>query len=227
MAMRRPAAAPRSASPAFSNCGAAQRCNEQQSQGICSASAPSAEALADFQSSCNPVGSLAEPGTLNAKPGSASSAAPTDAAAVSEFASLRKADLMARAKAMGIQTRHQKHAKASSTWRPMPEVLRDCERHAASARTKSLDDFFGATGDRKRGSFPDGQQQHDYVKRKVSAQNTSVFKILCSSRARNRASLWQLFPSVGRHPLVALVCHSFYSMSWLLRWRFSDLFSLP
>ncbi len=96
MAMRRPAAAPRSASPAFSNCGAAQRCNEQQSQGACSAAAPSAEALADFQSSCNPVGSLAEPGTLNAKPGSASSAAPTDAAAVSEFASLRKADLMAR-----------------------------------------------------------------------------------------------------------------------------------
>ena len=173
MAMRRPAAAPRSASPAFSNCGAAQRCNEQQSQGACSASAPSAEALADFQSSCNPVGSLAEPGTLNAKPGSASSAAPTDAAAVSEFASLRKADLMARTKAMGIQTRHQKHAKASSTWRPMPEVLRDCERHAASARTKSLDDFFGATGDRKRGSFPDGQQQHDYVKRKVGAQIAS------------------------------------------------------
>ncbi len=165
MAMRRPAAAPRSASPAFSNCGAAQRCNEQQSQGACSASAPSAEALADFQSSCNPVGSLAEPGTLNAKPGSASSAAPTDAAAVSEFASLRKA--------MGIQTRHQKHAKASSTWRPMPEVLRDCERHVASAGTNSLDDFFGATGDRKRGSFPDGQQQHDYVKRKVSAQIAS------------------------------------------------------
>ena len=52
------------------------------------------------------------------------------------------------------------------------EVLGDT-RHAASARTKSLDDFFGATGDRKRGSFPDGQQQHDYVKRKVSAQIAS------------------------------------------------------
>ena len=61
---------------------------------------------------------------------------------------------------------------------------------------------------------------------------------MCSWRASTRVSLWQLiwrtpcwrsyntlFPCVGRHPLVALVCHSCYSMSWLVFLLFSKLAS--
>ena len=50
-----------------------------------------------------------------------------------DFAKMKKMDLMAAAKAMGVDTRRRGGEGTKTTWRPMPEVVDDCERALAGS----------------------------------------------------------------------------------------------
>ena len=50
-----------------------------------------------------------------------------------DFAKMKKMDLMAAAKAMGVDTRRRGGEGKKTTWRPMPDVVDDCERALAGS----------------------------------------------------------------------------------------------